>query len=131
NVHLTATFSEAVQSSTINTNTFDVKDTQNKAVAGTVSLSPDGNTATFTPSSNLAASATYTATISTGVKDLAGNAMAANYVWTFTTAAAPDTTPPTVASTTPSPYTTLLPSNVHLTATFSEAVQSSTINTNT
>src|SRR5437867_3072902 len=84
NVHLTATFSEAVQRSTINTNTSTVKD-KNRPVAGTVSLSPDGKTATFTPSSNLAASATYTATISTGVKDLAGNAMAANYVWTFTT----------------------------------------------
>src|SRR5439155_599910 len=98
NSPITATFSEAVQSSTINTNTFTLKDSSNNAIAGTVSLSPDGKTATFTPSSNLALPATYTATISTGVKDLAGNAMAANYVWTFTTIVQ-NTRPQTVPST--------------------------------
>src|SRR5437764_814459 len=65
NVHLTATFSEAVQSSTINTNTFTVKDKQKNEVPSTIYLSPHVKPATFTPSSNLAASATYTATIST------------------------------------------------------------------
>src|SRR5262249_1401721 len=47
--------------------------------------------ATLTPSSQLAASTTYTATIvggSGGVKDLAGNALASNVVWSFTTGAA-------------------------------------------
>src|SRR5439155_15440927 len=71
----------------------------NTAVAGTVSLSSGGTTATFTPSSNLAFSTAYTATITTGVKDLAGNAMASPKTWKFTTEAAPDTTPPTVPST--------------------------------
>src|SRR5207249_3317510 len=71
NSPITATFSEAVQSSTVSSTTFTLKDSSNNAVTGTVSLSPDGKTATFTPSSNLAASTTYTATITTGVKDLA------------------------------------------------------------
>jgi len=44
-------------------------------------------TATFAPTSNLAASTVYTATITTGAKDLAGNALAANFVWSFTTGA--------------------------------------------
>src|SRR3990167_3907279 len=41
--------------------------------------------ATFTPSSNLVYATIYTATITTGVKDSAGNAMAADYRWSFTT----------------------------------------------
>ena len=47
--------------------------------------------ATLTPSQPLSASTTYTATItggSAGVKDAAGNALAANFVASFTTAAA-------------------------------------------
>src|SRR5207237_10439060 len=93
-------------------------------------LLPICKTATFTPSSNLAASTTYTATISTGVKDLAGNAMAANYVWTFTTIV-PDTTPPTVASTSPANGATGVAINSPITATFSEAIQSSTVSSTT
>jgi len=42
-------------------------------------------TATFSLTFPLANSTNYTATITTGVKDLAGNAMAANKVWAFTT----------------------------------------------
>src|SRR5256885_11399161 len=37
--------------------------------------------------SNLAPNPTYTATITIGARDLAGNALAANFVWSFTTAA--------------------------------------------
>src|SRR6185436_10431025 len=41
----------------------------------------------FRPTSNLAANTVYAATITTGAKDLAGNALAANFAWSFTTAA--------------------------------------------
>ncbi|MBI3582875.1 MAG: Ig-like domain-containing protein [Nitrospinae bacterium] len=75
---ITATFSEAMDSSTITTATFTVS-----GVSGTVSYS--GTTATFTPSSSLSYYTTYTATITTGVKDSAGNAMATSYSWSFTT----------------------------------------------
>jgi hypothetical protein len=44
-----------------------------------------GVTAIFTPTSPLAANTLYTATITTEAKDLAGNALASNYVWSFTT----------------------------------------------
>jgi len=53
-------------------------------VAGTVTYA--GVTATFKPTANLAASTVYTATLTTGVKDLDGNALAANYSWSFTSA---------------------------------------------
>jgi hypothetical protein len=52
-------------------------------VSGTVNYA--GVTATFTPSSSLAASTVYTATITTVVKDLAGNTLASNFIWSFTT----------------------------------------------
>src|SRR5258705_10414770 len=80
--------------STLSTASFTLRPTAGgAAVTGTVNVSSD--TAMFVPSSNLAASTQYTATITTAAKDAAGNALAANYTWQFTTGAAPDTTPPT------------------------------------
>lgn len=60
-------------------------------VAGTVSYLSGSKIATFTPSSNLAASTLFTATVSNVVTDLAGNALVVPAVgvppnpWTFTT----------------------------------------------
>ncbi|MBL7870949.1 MAG: DUF3494 domain-containing protein [Cyclobacteriaceae bacterium] len=78
-------FSEAMNPSTITDLTFTLKQGAT-SVVGTVAYS--GTTATFTPSALLSASTMYTATITTGAKDLAGNALAANTVWSFTTGAA-------------------------------------------
>src|SRR5438034_960161 len=79
---IAGTFSEPMDPLTISTATFTLKQ-GTTAVAGTVSYS--GVTATFTPTGNLAPLTTYTATISTGAKDLAGNALATDLVWSFTT----------------------------------------------
>ena len=91
----------------------------------------NGNTATFDPTSSLAASTSYTATITTGVKDTAGNAMTSAKTWSFTTASGADTTPPTVTSTNPSSGATGVAVTSSVTGTFSEAVQSSTVSTTT
>jgi hypothetical protein len=56
------------------------------SVAGAIAYA--GTTATFTPTNNLATSTTYTATVTTGAKDVAGSALAANKVWSFTTTGA-------------------------------------------
>jgi len=82
NKAVTSTFSESMDPTTINTSTFILKQ-GTTAVPGAVTYS--GTTATFTPTNVLAANLTYTATITTGAKDLAGNALAANVVWSFTT----------------------------------------------
>jgi hypothetical protein len=66
----------------INSNTFTLKN-GNTSISGVVSYS--GNTASFNPSSDLMESITYTATITTGAKSLAGIFLASNYVWTFKT----------------------------------------------
>ncbi len=114
-----------MQSSTINTNTFTVSDGKDN-ISGTVSYS--GTTATFIPSTNLSDSTIYTARITTGAKDLAGNTLASDYTWSFTTV---DTTLPTIISTSPVNGATGVAINSIITATFSETMQSSTINTNT
>jgi len=44
-----------------------------------------GRTATFSPIAALAGNTQYTATITTTAKDAAGNALTANYTWSFTT----------------------------------------------
>ena len=43
--------------------------------------------ASFTPATALAHASTYTAALATGIADLAGNATAAPYQWSFTTLA--------------------------------------------
>jgi uncharacterized protein (TIGR03437 family) len=125
---LSATFSEAMNPLTINTATFTLKQ-GSTSVLGTVTYA--GVTATFTPAGKLAPSLPFTATITTGVTDLAGNAMANNYVWTFTTGAASSLTPPTVSSTVPANGATNVPLGSALSATFSEAMNPLTINTAT
>jgi len=130
NTIVTATFSEAMNPSTINTSTFTLTDPNSSPVSGTVAYNSTNNTATFVPSSALATSSTYTATITTAAKDMFGNALATNDVWTFTTgiSACKAVGAPTVLS--------VIPANgacpdTAVTATFSEAMNASTINTNT
>lgn len=81
-------FSEAMDPSTINSKTFIVRQ-GTTPVTGAV-LAPTGTTGSFTQGSNLLPNTLYTATITTGVKDVAGNPLAADYVWSFTTAPAPE-----------------------------------------
>src|SRR5206468_469557 len=102
---VTATFSEAIDPATIGTATFELRNPANTLVTATVSYNSATRVATLTPSAALANSTTYTATVKGGtidprVKDLAGNALAANFTWSFSTPAV-DTTPPIVSSVAP------------------------------
>ena len=125
---ITGTFSEAMDAGSITQSTFLVSGGSG-TIGGTVSYS--GTTVTFTPSGTLAYSTTYTATVTTGVKDVAGNAMAANYTWSFTTGAAPDTTPPAVSATSPVSNATGVEVNSAITGTFSEAMDAGSITQST
>ena len=82
NKPLTFTFNTAMDPSTINSTTFTLKQ-GSTPIAGTVTYS--GMTATFTPTVALAAATVYTATITTGAKSTAGQALASNVSWSFTT----------------------------------------------
>lgn len=87
---ITVTFSEPMDSSTINTSTISV----NKAgsnVDGTVTYAE--NTATFTPSDPLMFNSAYAVSISGNVKDANGNNMSTNYTLSFTTVSYPSNHP--------------------------------------
>jgi hypothetical protein len=73
----------------------------------------------------------FTATITTGVEDLAGNPLAAAFTWTFTTGAGPDGTVPAVTSTTPASGATSVAPNAGINATFTKAMDPSTLNPTT
>lgn len=91
NATVNATFSEAMDPLTLSTATFTVQPTGpplGALVLGAVTYNALTNVATFTPLSNLASSTTYTAIVTTGAKDLAGDALVAGLIpnpWTFTT----------------------------------------------
>ena len=128
NQKVSATFSKTMDATTIQTSTFSLKQ-GTTAVSGFVSYS--GTTAIFAPAANLAPSTVYTATITTGAKDLAGNALANNYIWSFTTGAATVVTPPTVILTDPLNVATGVPLNQKIAATFSRTMDASTFSTPT
>src|SRR5450759_3378425 len=117
------TFSEAMTASTINTTTFTLKQ-GTTPVTGAVTYT--GTTATFTPAANLAYSKVYTVTVTTGAKDLAGNALAANTVWSFTTSGVP-----TVTSTDPANLGTGMVLNKVVKVTFSLPMDPSTFTATT
>jgi len=84
NTTVSATFSEAIQLSTLS---FVLKDSNGNSVAATVAYNSATNTATLTPNASLNPFTTYVATVS-GAQDALGNAMIAPVNWNFTTAPA-------------------------------------------
>jgi Ice-binding-like/Bacterial Ig-like domain len=141
NTKITATFSEAMDSATINTGSFTLFDTTASAVvaASAVKYVSTSSTAVFTPASGLVPTNTYRATITTAATDVAGNALAGisatpnlakNHVWTFTAALA-DIIPPTITLTSPASGVTNVATNATVNATFSEAMDPATINSAT
>ncbi len=116
---ITATFSTGMNSSTINETTFILKD-GSYTVEGVITYS--GMTASFTPKIPLTANTVYSAMITTGAKDSSGNALAANYTWSFVTG-----TVPRVSSTDPASAATGVALNKKIAATFTEAMNPLTI----
>src|ERR1700687_644384 len=95
NTVVTATFSKPMNPATLTTSTFTVSSGAGN-VPGAVSYVAATNTATFTPTAPLAASSSFTATITTGAYDTFGNQLGSNFVCKFTTSAA-CAPPPTLA----------------------------------
>jgi len=127
NQKITATFNEGMDPSTLTAATFTLTGPGATPISGTVAYSTIGTTATFTPSSALATNTLFTATITTGAEDLAGNPLAGAFIWSFTTGATPDSVAPTVSSTAPVDGATGVSLNAAANATFSKAIDPSTI----
>lgn len=79
---LTATFSMEMDPSSINTNTFTLKQGAT-SIPGNVTY--EGQTATFSPLGTLGAATDYTAAISSDAKSKTGESLASNHTWMFST----------------------------------------------
>ena len=98
----TATFSEAMDPATLTASTFTLL-RQGNPTPVPAAVSYANLVATLNPNADLFAATTYTATVkggATGAKDLAGNPLAADVSWSFSTAGAPNQ-PPTPTITAP------------------------------
>jgi hypothetical protein len=121
---VSALFSEGMDPATVNATTFTLMQ-GTTPVAGSVSCAGTGTT--FTPAADLAANSLYSATITTAARDLAGNALEHDVVWSFTTGAAADTVAPTVTSHTPADQANDVAMNKSVSAVFSEAMNPATV----
>ncbi|MFV5692122.1 Ig-like domain-containing protein [Flavobacterium sp. LT1R49] len=121
---ITVIFNEEMNASTFDASSFTLQGSS--LVAGTVSFS--GTTALFVPTNPLAANTTYTGRIKTSVKDIMGNALQADYVWTFSTGS---TVTPMVVSTDPANNATNVFLNKIVSADFNMVMNQATINTTT
>jgi hypothetical protein len=94
---VTATFSEAMDPATITGQTFALRDPNSNVVPATVTYDSTNGKATLKPNAALRYGTQYLVTIEGGAsgtraKDMAGNALASDYQWSFTT----EPTPPPI-----------------------------------
>ncbi len=102
-VRPSATFSEALASASVSSSTFTLRrQGASSDVAGSVAYDAASRTVTLTPAVALDAGASYTVRAvggPSGLKDVAGNSLAADHTWTFTVAAGANTPPtPTIGT---------------------------------
>lgn len=133
---ITAAFSKAMDPATLTPASFTLACPSGTPVTGgVVTYLAAGNVATLTlpATPDLPTSTVCIATVTTVAKDIAGVALASNFVWSFTTGATADTTRPRVtltvpATTIPGP-TADVPINTAITAVFTEDMAPLTITT--
>lgn len=122
-------FDEAIQANTISVSpsgTVIVTDTgTGNYIAGSIQFSAATNKASFIPDAPFVGGASYTMQITTGVKDIAGNALANFATDTFVTSTGSDTTSPTATLAT----TSNVALNGPVVIQFSEYMQPGTITT--
>jgi len=121
---VTATFNKKMDPKSINETSFKVQSTT--AIAGTVTYTD--STATFTASSKFADNTTFTARITTAAKDLMGNTLQEDYVWTFSTGT---TILPVVITTSPLNNDVNTPLNKIITANFNMNIDPLTVTATT
>lgn len=85
NSNISAVFNEAIKGTTLTASTVTASGSKSGLITGSISYNFTTRTVTFDPSSDLKDSETVTVTLTTGITDMAGNPLASNYVWNFTT----------------------------------------------
>jgi len=124
NQQASVAFSEEMDPATITGETFTLKQ-GNMPLSGKVATT--GSNAIFTSASSFEKGKSYTATVTTGARDLAGNRLANNYEWGFTTGSVNDTIPPTVIFTSPIDGATAAPLKQAVNVAFSENMDPATL----
>jgi len=112
--------------------TFSEKIDQTTAVPSSVTITPsvsvtraiDDSAVTLIPNSDLAYNTTFTVTVSTVIKDRAGNAMAQAFDFSFTTEIDPNTLPASLLATSPLDNAVDVAVNQPVSATFSKGMDS-------
>jgi methionine-rich copper-binding protein CopC len=123
---ITVTFNEKINPETINQTSFSLMGSE--SVSGTITYNTENNTLSFDPTNRLEPATTYTGRVTTSVKDLMGNALQRDHVWTFSTGALVS---PVVVSTDPANTVTGIMLNKAIAASFSVPMDSQTLNATT
>ncbi len=123
---VTATFNEEMNPVTITQQSFTLQSGAKSGVpvTGTLTYNNTNATLSFVPSDPLTENTTYTGTVKSSIKDLNGNALQTNFVWTFSTGSILS---PTVISTDPANLATGVFINKVVTASFSTPMDPLTI----
>lgn len=119
NVIISATFDEPIDPNSANANNFLLYDTSFNQVSGLVSYDSNLYMIKFIPQNPLKDNETYYPTLTTGIRDLYGNHLTHDYIWSFTTA---NNSPPYVVSTNPQNNEFNVDLDQLITAKMSEAI---------
>jgi hypothetical protein len=120
------TFNEKMNPNTITRDNFTLTGTSN--IQGALTYDENSFTLSFVPTAPLDLNKTYTGKVTTSVKDLMGNALQTDYIWTFSTGSS---LKPVVISTDPANNATAVVLNKTITATFNKPMDPSTISQST
>ncbi|RZT91351.1 Ig-like domain-containing protein [Ancylomarina subtilis] len=124
---ITVLFSEEMDASTVNDNSFAVKKGQ-YPIYGKVSCT--GKTAVFKPSQKLNDNTAYNCTLSTEAKAKNGASMGQDYHWSFTSGFEPDVVAPKISKSIPVDMEISVFRNTAIEVYFDEEIDPETLNSN-
>jgi hypothetical protein len=115
-------FAQPVQPSAVVSGTVSISQGAN-SIVGTLALSNDGLSVTFTPALNLPANATFTVTVT----DVTGNQTVPEFTSTFTTGSTTDTVAPSIVQTNPQNNESGVPISAPIAVQFSKPTDPATL----
>lgn len=118
---VSVTFATELDASSLSASSFRLTEPSGASVSGQVDYHRPTRTATFTPAAPLRAGVLYTGRLSSALRDVYGNALAA-YTWSFTTAA--DRSAPVLVSSSPAEGLFDVPLDALVQARFDEPLRS-------
>ena len=125
-------FSTEMNPATISTSTFHiVRASDGKSSSGTVTYNAASRAASFTPVTDLDPLTAYNATITTGAENVAGDHLAADYNFSFTTRDSSDTSPEGVYATIPTSGQINVPTTSNIRVVFTEGADPNSVTIST